>query len=100
MMISNTSNLGKSLYNSSEFLVFLKSPDENTKIVEAKHKNIQIFLNFSKSPTQEGIVYLGPINSDKSQFFYAHKVYNYRVDGMVKSENYEYILNQESGMVG
>ena len=97
--MSDTSNSGISFYNSSSFLVLFHNSNSHLKTVVAHHNDIEINLIFRQPPKQEGLVYLGPLNSDMSQFFYSHKQYNYLVDGYVKIGETQRLFHQELGMM-
>ena len=73
--------------------------DENTKTILATHGNIEINLKYNKNPGQQGLLYYGPINSENSQFFFGHKLYNFEVDGFIKIGDFQYIFNQEPGVM-
>lgn len=99
MKMSNTSQVGTSLYNSSSWLVFFYNLNRYSKSILIQHGDIDINLSFKTSSLQDGIVYLMPFNSDKSQFFYAHKQYNYDVQGYVKIGTRDYIIYNELGVM-
>ena len=97
--MSETSLSGITFYNSSSITFLFTNNHENYKQIIVQYKHIDINLQYRKESDQEGMVYLGPFNSEMTQFFYSHKQYNYKVDGYVKIANEEYILFQELGMM-
>jgi hypothetical protein len=97
--ISETSLKGTTFYNSSSFFLLFTNNHENFKQIIANHNDIEINLQYRKDSDNQGMVYLGPFNSDHSQFFYSHKQYNYLVDGYVKIGKNEHIISQELGMM-
>ena len=99
VIMSESSESGTSLYESSSFFVNFINNDENTKTILATHGNIEINLKYNKNPGQQGLLYYGPINSENSQFFFGHKLYNFEVDGFIKIGDFQYIFNQEPGVM-
>ena len=97
--MSNHSYVGTSFYNNTEFMVFFHNNHDTFKTIVAKYLMIDINLQFRRKPNQESMVFLGPFNSDMSQFFYAQKEYNFLVDGYAKIGNNEYLIYQELGMM-
>jgi hypothetical protein len=97
--MSENSEEGTTFYNSSSIFVLFVNAHKYLKSVIAHNSNTEINLQFRKSPQQESIVYLGPFNSDMSQFFYSHTVYNYKVYGYAEIEGREYVFNEELGML-
>lgn len=99
MMMSNHSTVGTSFYNNTSFLVFAHNVHDTLRNVVAQHGDIDINFEFRRKSNQESMVYLGPFNSDMSQFFYSHKEYNFLVDGYVKIGEKEHLIHHELGIM-
>lgn len=97
--MSSTSLSGTTSYNSSSFSLIFSNLDSYTKTIKITSSDYNIDLVYSKNENQDSIFFLGPFNEDMSQFFYAHKSYNYNVKGNVKIENNEYKLDNELGLM-
>lgn len=72
--ISDSAEVGNSLYNSSSFFVNFANHNKNYKTIVARNDKIDIDLAFEKNSQQESMVYLGPFNEEMTQFFYSQKI--------------------------
>lgn len=72
--ISDSAEVGNSLYNSSSFFVNFANHNKNYKTIVARNDKIDIDLAFEKNFQQESMVYLGPFNEEMTQFFYSQKI--------------------------
>ncbi|OMJ87593.1 hypothetical protein SteCoe_10685 [Stentor coeruleus] len=98
-LMSSTSLSGTTSYNSSSYSLLFSNLNPHTKSIKISSSDYNIDLIYSKNDNQESIFFFGPFNEDMSQFFYAHKSYNYNVKGNVKIGNNEYILDNELGLM-
>ena len=80
-------------------MVLFHNNQDNLKTIAAHHGLIDINLQFRRKSNQDSMVFLGPFNSDMSQFFYTQKEYNFLVDGHVRTGESEYMIHQELGMM-
>lgn len=99
--MTTSSLTGTTRFNTTDFFLFFFNNGSDMKSIVTQYKQGQIDINmmFVKAKSQDGLVYLGPMSKDKSQFFYSHKQYNYIVDGYLKINGKTHLFSKEQGVM-